>query len=91
MHPRDPLRPQDIKGGLLKLKTAAVTSKRDRTISRDRERETEACSMFARHTEKCRAIISADSDGCDSSKLMGFVQRQTRISTMLDIFGYSSP
>ncbi len=44
--------------------------------------------MFARHTEKCRAIISPDSDGCDSSKLMGLVQRQTRISTMLGIFWF---
>lgn len=72
MHPHDPLRSQDIKGGLLKLKMAIVTSNGDGTISRERERGTEACTMFARHTENCGAIISPDSDGCDSSKLMGF-------------------
>jgi len=39
--------------------------------SRERERE-RSLLMFARHTEKCGAIISPDSDGCESSKLMGF-------------------
>lgn len=50
--------------------------------------------MFARHTEKCGAIISPDIDGCDSSKLMGFCAKaNTHISTctMLDMFGFSSP
>lgn len=49
--------------------------------SRERERGTEACTMFARHTEKCGAMISPDSDGCDSSKLMGFCAKaNTHIS-----------
>lgn len=50
--------------------------------------------MFARHTEKCGAVISPDIDGCDSSKLMGFCAKaNTHISTctMLDMFGFSSP